>query len=116
MESPENIANKCDQAVSVSLPTWKANVGYEEGEDWVLSKMTTGYPRWVSPIVVCKRTFHNDYLVDFSFTKASRPFRKQSSRSTVHQQKQRFFSLLMRLLNVALPFFTAKSQVWQITL
>ena len=33
------------QAVSVSLPTWKANVGYEEGEEWVLSKMKTGYPR-----------------------------------------------------------------------
>ncbi len=34
------------QAVSVSLPTWKANIGYEEGEYWVLSKMQTGYPRY----------------------------------------------------------------------
>ncbi|MCJ1390844.1 hypothetical protein MMC18_003705 [Xylographa bjoerkii] len=33
-------------AVSVSLPTWKANVGYEEGEEWVLSKMKNGYPRF----------------------------------------------------------------------
>jgi hypothetical protein len=33
-------------AVSVSLPSWKANVGYEEGEDWVLSKLKTGYPRF----------------------------------------------------------------------
>lgn len=33
-------------AVSVSLPSWKATVGYEEGEDWVLSKMKTGYPRF----------------------------------------------------------------------
>ena len=33
------------QAVSVSLPTWEANVGYEEGEEWVLSKMRSGYPR-----------------------------------------------------------------------
>ena len=33
-------------AVSVSLPTWKANIGYEEGEDWVVSKMKTGYPRF----------------------------------------------------------------------
>ena len=33
-------------AVSVSLPSWKANVGYEEGADWVLSKMQTGYPRF----------------------------------------------------------------------
>ena len=33
------------QAVSVSLPTWSANVGYEEGEEWVIGKMKTGYPR-----------------------------------------------------------------------
>jgi cystathionine gamma-synthase len=30
-----------------SLPTWRANVGYEEGEEWVISKMKTGYPRYV---------------------------------------------------------------------
>lgn len=30
----------------MSLPTWRANVGYEEGEEWVLSKMKTGYPRY----------------------------------------------------------------------
>lgn len=35
------------KAVSVSLPTWKANVGYEEGQDWVLSKLKTGYPRYL---------------------------------------------------------------------
>jgi cystathionine gamma-synthase len=32
--------------VSVSLPTWRSNVGYEEGEEWVMSKMKTGYPRF----------------------------------------------------------------------
>lgn len=33
----------------MSLPTWSSNVGYEEGKDWVVSKMSTGYPRcgWV---------------------------------------------------------------------
>jgi cystathionine gamma-synthase len=30
----------------VSLPTWKANVGYEEGEKWVVNSMVTGYPRF----------------------------------------------------------------------
>ncbi|KAE8348484.1 pyridoxal phosphate-dependent transferase [Aspergillus coremiiformis] len=41
-----------DHAVSVSLPTWKANVGYEEGELWVMSKMQCGYPRFfVHPII-----------------------------------------------------------------
>jgi cystathionine gamma-synthase len=33
-------------AVSVSLPTWKSNVAYEEGERWVLDKMKCGYPRF----------------------------------------------------------------------
>ncbi|OAP58638.1 hypothetical protein AYL99_07728 [Fonsecaea erecta] len=33
-------------AVSVSLPSWAATVGYEEGQDWVVSKMETGYPRF----------------------------------------------------------------------
>lgn len=32
--------------MSVSLPTWRSNVGYEEGEEWVLSKLKTGYPRF----------------------------------------------------------------------
>ncbi|KAA8915410.1 hypothetical protein TRICI_002443 [Trichomonascus ciferrii] len=33
-------------AVSVTLPTWDANVGYEEGQEWVASKMNSGYPRF----------------------------------------------------------------------
>jgi cystathionine gamma-synthase len=34
-------------AVSVSLPTWQANVAYEEGEPWIVRKMKCGYPRYV---------------------------------------------------------------------
>jgi hypothetical protein len=33
-------------AVSVSLPTWQDNVGYEEGDKRVLDAMVTGYPRF----------------------------------------------------------------------
>ena len=33
-------------AISVSLPTWSDNVGYEEGDDRVLSAMVSGYPRF----------------------------------------------------------------------
>ncbi|GAA99437.1 uncharacterized protein L969DRAFT_93898 [Mixia osmundae IAM 14324] len=35
-----------DHAVSVSLPTWRDNVGYEEGEARVVDAMQTGYPRF----------------------------------------------------------------------
>ncbi|KAK7043860.1 Cystathionine gamma-synthase [Paramarasmius palmivorus] len=33
-------------AISVSLPTWRDNVGYEEGDKRVLDKMMCGYPRF----------------------------------------------------------------------
>ncbi|KAI0754159.1 hypothetical protein C8Q80DRAFT_349278 [Daedaleopsis nitida] len=33
-------------AISVSLPTWRDNVGYEEGSKRVLDAMVTGYPRF----------------------------------------------------------------------
>jgi cystathionine gamma-synthase len=36
---------KPSKAISVSLPTWSSNVGYEEGDDWVVNRMVTGYPR-----------------------------------------------------------------------
>jgi len=38
--------------VSVSLPTWKANVVYDEGEEWVMSKMKTGYPRFFIHLII----------------------------------------------------------------
>lgn len=40
------IPNNTDHAVSVTLPTWEATVGYEEGKDWVVQKMNSGYPRF----------------------------------------------------------------------
>ncbi|KAL1844133.1 hypothetical protein VTJ49DRAFT_4985 [Mycothermus thermophilus] len=42
----ESIPPHTAHAVSVSLPTWKANIGYEEGEEWVVGRMVTGYPRF----------------------------------------------------------------------
>ncbi|KAH7157234.1 pyridoxal phosphate-dependent transferase [Dactylonectria macrodidyma] len=45
-ELGESIPPDTAHAVSVSLPTWKSNVGYEEGEEWVVGRLTTGYPRF----------------------------------------------------------------------
>ncbi|KAH8718043.1 Cystathionine gamma-synthase [Beauveria bassiana] len=42
----ESIPPDTAHAVSVSLPTWESNIGYEEGASWVVSRMTTGYPRY----------------------------------------------------------------------
>ncbi|KAF2760725.1 PLP-dependent transferase [Pseudovirgaria hyperparasitica] len=46
IEVGETIPPLTAHAVSVSLPTWRANVGYEEGERWVVDAMKTGYPRF----------------------------------------------------------------------
>lgn len=46
IELGESIPPNTAHAVSVSLPTWRSNVGYEEGESWVVDSMTTGYPRF----------------------------------------------------------------------
>lgn len=44
-------------AISVTLPTWEATVGYEEGASWVTSKMSSGYPRFViHPLVISLAT------------------------------------------------------------
>ncbi|ROW15617.1 hypothetical protein VPNG_02011 [Cytospora leucostoma] len=42
----ESIPPDTAHAVSVSLPTWKANIGYEEGQKWVIDSLVTGYPRF----------------------------------------------------------------------
>lgn len=49
-----SIPNNTAHAISVTLPTWGATVGYEEGEDWVVSKMRSGYPRFFIHEVVQK--------------------------------------------------------------
>ena len=41
-------------AISVSLPTWRDNVGYEEGEKRVVDAMVTGYPRFFIHLSVQK--------------------------------------------------------------
>jgi cystathionine gamma-synthase len=33
-------------AISVSLPTWDDNIGYEEGDKRVVDAMVNGYPRF----------------------------------------------------------------------
>ncbi|KAK7685444.1 hypothetical protein QCA50_011307 [Cerrena zonata] len=39
-------------AVSVSLPTWKDNISYVEGERQVIDAMVTGYPRFFTHLAV----------------------------------------------------------------
>ncbi|SCU78810.1 LADA_0A07800g1_1 [Lachancea dasiensis] len=42
----ESIPPNTKHAVSVCLPTWDSNIGYEEGDQNVVDSMTTGYPRF----------------------------------------------------------------------
>ncbi|KII87669.1 hypothetical protein PLICRDRAFT_699219 [Plicaturopsis crispa FD-325 SS-3] len=41
-------------AISVSLPTWKDVVGYEEGEQRVVDTMVSGYPRFFINLIIQK--------------------------------------------------------------
>ncbi|KMU72517.1 cystathionine gamma-synthase, variant [Coccidioides immitis RMSCC 3703] len=54
----EPIPPNTSHAVSVSLPTWSANVGYEEGQDWVIKVMRTGYPRFFMHKNIRELVFH----------------------------------------------------------
>jgi cystathionine gamma-synthase len=42
----EPIPNNTPHAVSVTLPTWRVILEYQEGEDWVVQMMKFGYPRF----------------------------------------------------------------------
>ncbi|KAL7774579.1 hypothetical protein CFE70_005491 [Pyrenophora teres f. teres 0-1] len=55
VEVGESLPPATEHAVSVSLPTWRANVGYEEGEEWVISKMKTGYPRYAFAAAIVEK-------------------------------------------------------------
>lgn len=46
IELGESVPALTPHAISMSLPTWRDNVGYEEGQERVLSTLTTGYPRF----------------------------------------------------------------------
>ncbi|KAF6835744.1 cystathionine gamma-synthase [Colletotrichum musicola] len=42
----DSIPHDTAHAVSVSLPTWKSNVAWATGDESVVSRMSTGYPRF----------------------------------------------------------------------
>lgn len=42
----DTIPSATPHAVSVSLPTWKDNVDYEEGDERIKKAMSSGYPRF----------------------------------------------------------------------
>ncbi|KAL5323389.1 hypothetical protein ACEPPN_007924 [Leptodophora sp. 'Broadleaf-Isolate-01'] len=46
IELGESVPALTPHATSVSLPKWSDNIAYEEGQERVLSKLTTGYPRF----------------------------------------------------------------------
>lgn len=41
-----SLPNLTQHAISVSLPTWRDTVGYEEAEKRVVDAMKNGYPRF----------------------------------------------------------------------
>jgi cystathionine gamma-synthase len=50
-------------AISVSLPTWRDNVEYEEGQKRVLDSMVSGYPRFFIQLNIRKVGFLRCWLI-----------------------------------------------------
>jgi cystathionine gamma-synthase len=63
-------------AISVSLPTWKDNVGYEEGEKRVVDSMVSGYPRFFIHLKIQKvrvsELYNHNLDVKYGSTKLMR--------------------------------------------
>ena len=57
-------------AISVSLPTWRDNVGYEEGEKRVVDAMVSGYPRFFIHLSIQKAGPNFRLLSSLIFNKA----------------------------------------------
>lgn len=94
-----------DHALSVSMPTWRDNVGYMEQDRRVLDALLSGYPRFVVPLNVRKVS---DFTVPplHSLTRPirhSRSCRESASRSSVHQANDAFSSRAARSQNSAPP-------------
>ncbi len=62
-----------EHAVSVCMPLWEHNVGYEENDPRIIKKLSCGYPRFfLHPLVVelfqqCEARFSNDQQCCFAF-------------------------------------------------
>ncbi|KAI1007528.1 Cystathionine gamma-synthase [Podosphaera aphanis] len=56
---PPNVAH----AISVTIPTWEDNIGYEERDKRVMSKLLTAYPRFLIHQVI--NAFANDIIESF---------------------------------------------------
>ncbi|RDA86757.1 hypothetical protein CP532_1966 [Ophiocordyceps camponoti-leonardi (nom. inval.)] len=54
----QSIPPDAAHAISVSLPTWESNIGYEEGQEWVTSRLQTGYPRFFIHEYIKALTIH----------------------------------------------------------
>jgi cystathionine gamma-synthase len=76
-------------AVSVCLPTWADNIGYEQGDPRVTSRMQCGYPRFfLHPSVVrlfqkCEERFAQDGECSFAF-----PSRRVAERCVAFVRKE----------------------------
>ncbi|TFK26083.1 PLP-dependent transferase [Coprinopsis marcescibilis] len=93
-------------AISVSLPTWRDNVGYEEGDKRVVDRMVTGYPRFfihlsikkLSTICEQKYAVNNEQCMLFSTKKVAeecRSFIQRRSAILGHPAKARLVDLLI---------------------
>jgi len=100
-------------AISVSLPTWRDNVGYEEGDKRVIDKMVSGYPRFFIPLVVQKvRAWLLPLPISFNFdvVHSSRVYANKSTHSITKNVS--YYPPVKSRTNVGLISNDARRRYW----
>lgn len=116
-------------AISVSLPTWSDNVGYEEGDDRVLSAMVSGYPRFfIHPSIrklasICQHKYalHSEHCFLFPARSIAEQCRDFIRHRSAHPIQPRLIDLFvppshhLHIVVVPAELFKLAKQFWQHT-
>lgn len=99
-------------AISVSLPTWRDNVGYEEGEKRVVDAMVSGYPRFFIHLSIRKVRHARVYSARWMNSSCTRSSRGYANRSLAHRASNLSYALPAKLpSNVVHSWSTAPQRL-----
>ena len=92
----------------MSLPTWKDNIGYEEGQERVINRMTTGYPRYDSFDFVVFSTLIHFVTISFFIHKLIVAFADDIVRKHGHPGQQAMLFPSSRTARRCLSFMSSR--------
>ena len=90
-------------AISVSLPAWRDNVGYEENEARVANSMVSGYPRFFIPLIVQNVSHAVNSPLPFDMMIIYNSSLPSANKSTLSTTKNVYSWHLVMLQNIVVP-------------